>query len=458
LGGSGGLDKARGQLRRASLLAATGLVGFGLALAAVALASSVDAGPLDPSLAGVSAAPPADAKPEASSAPAQAEAMQTPSFQLDLNGRLTASGVIRPGGSLARALASQGVSASAIHTIVAEMRPVFDFRQSHAGDTWRVVHDADDQVVEFQYATSDMASYVLTRRGSGYVAERREPKLEHRTARVAGVVTSSLYDAIRDLGESPQLAGDFADLFAWDVDFSRSVQPGDRFAILYERLYRRPAGGEAQYVGPGMILAARYQGQAGIHSVVYFENGEARGGYYREDGSSVERQFLVAPVKYTRIASRFNPRRRHPILKVTRPHYGIDYAASTGTPIFAVADGQVVYRGWSSGYGKLVKVRHTNGFVSYYAHMSRFAGTVSSGDWVHQKQVIGYVGSTGLSTGPHVCFRIKNGAGRFVNPAKLRTPAGDPVPTTRQPEFGLVRDALFAQLDGSRLIATDEAL
>ncbi len=473
MGGSRGGEESGAGVRRASLLIATGMVGFGLAIAAVALAESVYAGrasdlvlagdSVTRSMAALDAAPDvASAPPHLPAAmvtPAATPAPEPPALHIAPNGVLSARGVIRVGGSLGRALGSQGVPASAIHTITREMRGIFDFRSARAGDQWSIVHDVESGVLDFQYATADLSTYHLKLDPSGeYVALRHEPVLERRTARIAGVVSTSLYDAIRDLGESPQLASDFAELFAWDVDFQRSVQAGDRFSILYERLYRTPPGGTAQYMGPGLTLAARYEGQTGEHELLYFEKEEARGGYYRSDGSSLERQFLVSPVKYSRIASRYNPSRRHPILKVTRPHYGIDYAASRGTPIFAVADGQVIYRGWSSGYGKLVKVRHNNGFISYYAHMSRYADTVQLADYVHQKQVIGYVGSTGLATGPHVCFRIKNQQGRFVNPATLRTPAGDPIPSERMPEFELARDVLFSQLDGGKVIATDEAL
>jgi murein DD-endopeptidase MepM/ murein hydrolase activator NlpD len=286
---------------------------------------------------------------------------------------------------------------------------------------------------------------------------RKQADFVRRSARIAGVVSTTLYDAVRALGESPQLASDIAELFAWDVDFSRRAQPGDQFAVLYERLYKKGADGAAgPYVGPGRILAARYEGQAGRHSAVYFETSEARGGYYRPDGSSIERQFLLAPLKYTRVSSRFSAKRYHPILKVNRPHHGIDYAADAGTPIVAVAAGRVIFRGRAGSYGNLVKVRHPNGYVSYYAHMSRFGDGLAVGDAVHQKQVLGYVGSTGLSTGPHVCFRVAKD-GRFVDPASLRTPGGTPVSPARLGEFVMARDALFEQLDGGARIVTEEA-
>jgi murein DD-endopeptidase MepM/ murein hydrolase activator NlpD len=288
-------------------------------------------------------------------------------------------------------------------------------------------------------------------------APPRDADLVRRSARIAGVVSSTLYEAVRSLGESPQLASDIAELFAWDVDFSRRAQTGDQFAVLYERLYKRgPDGAASSYVGPGRILAARYEGQVGRHSAVYFETDATRGGYFRADGSAIERQFMLAPLKYTRVSSRFSPARYHPILKVSRPHHGIDYAAATGTPIVAVADGRVIFRGRAGGYGNLVKVRHPNGYVSYYAHMSRFGDGLKVGDAVHQKQVLGYVGSTGLSTGPHVCFRVAKD-GRFVDPASLRTPGGNPVPPSRLGEFVMARDALFEQLDGGARIVTEEA-
>lgn len=293
---------------------------------------------------------------------------------------------------------------------------------------------------------------------SGKAGSRgREPEFVRRTARIAGVVSTTLYDAVRALGESPQLASDIADLFAWDIDFSRRAQPGDQFAVLYERLYRRGAKGAApSYAGPGRILAARYEGPSGRYSAVYFEQDESHGGYYRSDGSAIARQFLAAPLKYTRVSSTFSQQRFHPILKVKRPHHGIDYAAPPGTPIVAVADGRVIFRGRAGSYGNLVKIRHAAGYVSYYAHMSRFAAGLEVGDAVHQKQVIGYVGSTGLSTGPHVCFRVAKD-GRFLDPAGLRTPAGQPVAPEKLGEFAMLRDTLFEQLDGGARIVTEEA-
>jgi murein DD-endopeptidase MepM/ murein hydrolase activator NlpD len=182
-----------------------------------------------------------------------------------------------------------------------------------------------------------------------------------------------------------------------------------------------------------------------------------RGSYFRPDGTSVERAFLVAPLRYSRISSTYTTARRHPILNVTRRHPGIDYAAAEGSQLWSVADGTVIYRGPAGASGNLVKVRHSNGYVSHYAHLSRFADGLSVGQHVGQKEVIGYVGHTGLATGPHVCFRVtKNG--RYVNPMAIRSPAAEPIEAPQSPEFASARDQLLAALDIHSIAASDEAL
>lgn len=358
-------------------------------------------------------------------------------------------GKIEKGSSLGASLAAQGVAADAVHTISTAMRPLFDLRRARAGQEYRLIQHKNGSVVDFRYEVSALKSVHLFQDGEHIVAEEEEPELVRRTSRVAGVVSSSVYAALRNLGESPELGYGFTDVFAWDVDFARLAQPGDQFNILYQRIYRIDESGQEVYVGPGQILAATYEGASGRHSAVYYEvNGQ--GGYYRLDGTSVRRQFLSAPLRYSRISSNYTNARHHPILKVTRPHHGIDYAAPEGTPIWAVADGTVVFKGWSNGYGQLVKVRHVNGYISYYAHMSRFASGLQVGQRVEQKEVIGYVGSTGLATGPHICFRIQKD-GHYVNPSSLKTSAGEPVPAKSMTEFKAHRDALLAELKADSL-------
>jgi murein DD-endopeptidase MepM/ murein hydrolase activator NlpD len=373
------------------------------------------------------------------------------------SGRFFTSGVIARGESLSYALRQQGIPRETVHQITSELARHYDFRRAQPGHAYRLTQDGEGRVVEFRYNTSSMEGFTLVLEGDRYAVHRDELQLDPREVRIAGVVSTTLHEAVKALGESPQLASDFADIFAWDIDFTRSVRPGDEFRILYERLYFTDQQGKQSYLRPGRILAAQYNGAAGNHSAVYFESEPGRAGYYRADGSSVQRQFLQAPLRYARISSRYSAARHHPILRITRPHQGIDYAAPAGTPIWAVADGRVIYRGYAGGFGNLIKIRHSKGYVSYYGHLSRFGPGMKVGQRVRQKQVIGYVGSTGLSTGPHVCFRIAQD-GRYFNPAKLHTPAGDAVSAQRRPEFLLSRDSLLARLETGVQSAANEAL
>jgi murein DD-endopeptidase MepM/ murein hydrolase activator NlpD len=366
-------------------------------------------------------------------------------------------GVIESGRSLSTSLRSQGVESSAIHLIAREMKPVFNFRRSRPGDRYRLGQDPDGRVLDFRYTTSPDKSYYLAWEGSRYVVREEATLLKAQVAKASGVVESSLYEAIKALGEQTQLANDFADIFAWNIDFSRNVRPGDDFQILYERLYRTDDDGVEVYVKPGRILAARYRGGVGDHSVVYYEDEDGQGAYYRPDGSSIERAFLVAPLKFSRITSSFSNARRHPILKVVRPHRGIDYAASPGTPLWAVVEGTVIFRGWAGASGNLVKIKHANGYVSYYAHLARFEPGIRVGQQVSQKQTIGYVGQTGLATGPHVCFRVQKN-GRYVNPLNITGPAGSPITAGDWASFKARRDVLLSDLGTGALVAADEAL
>ncbi|MCP5056796.1 MAG: M23 family metallopeptidase [bacterium] len=360
--------------------------------------------------------------------------------------------------TLSAALRRNKVDWLVIHQIDSGMLPVFDFRYARPGDHFRLAQDERGALVQFNYDRSVLERYELNAEGETFVAARIEAEIETRHARIAGVVASSLYESVSALGEATELASDFADIFAWDVDFSRSVQRGDEFSILYERRFLETDAGAEVYIGPGRILAARYSNAGGdFHAIGYGSAGELEG-YYRPDGSSVERQFLRAPLKYRRISSRYTMGRLHPILKVRRPHQGIDYAAPTGTPVWSVASGKVIFRGVQGGFGKLVKVRHSNGYESYYGHLSRFASNLPVGAQVQQKQIIGYVGSTGLSTGPHLDFRLKQ-HGRYLNPATLQTPPAKPIPAEAMARFHATRDALLRELDPPPLMAvTNEAM
>ena len=366
-------------------------------------------------------------------------------------------GKLARGQSLSTVLRARGIPASMIRLIDRQIRPQFDFRRSQPGHVYRLVRDASGDLAWFRYRLSSEESIVMRRipsRRDGWVeagaarfqVSREYARLRPQITRLQGSVKSSLYLSIRRLGEDPTLASAFADIFAWDIDFTRQLKSGDDFTILYERLYRDDDGTPV-YVRPGRILAARLDGAVGEHTAVYFEEAEGIGHYYRPDGDTLEKEFLAAPLEYGRVSSKYSSARHHPILNVVRPHHGIDYAAREGTPLWSVADGTVIFRGANGGFGKLVKIRHANGYVSYYPHLSGYGKGLKVGQKVLQKQVIGYVGQTGLATGPHVCFRVtKNG--HYVNPSTLNSskPVVRSVQDESWAEFEMVRDHLLSRM------------
>jgi murein DD-endopeptidase MepM/ murein hydrolase activator NlpD len=360
-------------------------------------------------------------------------------------------GRIRAGDSLVTALGRHGISASTGSQIAAALRPLFDFRNARPGDHYHVARDAEDRVIDFRYINYAEEVLELHWNGDEYIAQIEPTEYFTRRSRIAGVVDTSLYQAVESLGEKPHLATTFAQLFAWETDINGRAHPGDVFQAIYERRYRLEVDGAETYLGPGRILAARYIGDTSEHTAVYFAPEEERpGGYYRPDGTSLEREFLANPVELGRIASSWSAARFHPILKITRPHHGIDYAAPAGTPVWAAARGTVAYRGWSQGFGNLVKIRHDNGYLTYYGHLSAFAKDMKVGKRLQQKDVIGYVGSTGLATGPHVCFRVRKD-GHYVNPLTLDAPAAAEVPKSDRVAFQAAMDDLLGTLGGQRL-------
>jgi murein DD-endopeptidase MepM/ murein hydrolase activator NlpD len=236
--------------------------------------------------------------------------------------------------------------------------------------------------------------------------------------RIDGEVNGSLYEAVLASGGDADLVMRFADLLAWQVDFLTEPRTGDRFRLLVEELRLK-----GENLGFGKILVAEYDGERASARATRWVDQEGDRDWYDDKGKSVRRAFLKSPLNYRRISSRFTARRRHPILKIVRPHWGVDYAAPTGTPVSALGSGVVSFAGRKGGYGKYVEVRHNSTYTTCYGHFGRFAKGIRRGARVEQGQVIGYVGSTGLSTGPHLDFRVKR-HGQFIDPLRLESPPG----------------------------------
>jgi murein DD-endopeptidase MepM/ murein hydrolase activator NlpD len=354
------------------------------------------------------------------------------------------TGNVAEGSTVSKALRDQGVSAALVHKLATSLRPKFDFRHARPGDFFALILDSRGSILSFQYQRGRSDVHRLVRKSDGsLVARSEEAPMERRVVQLAGLVNSSLFESLVAQGEKADLVNNFVDIFIWDFDFARETRPGDEYRLVFEKFYDQDG-----FVKYGEVLAAQYISAERDLTAVFFEDEDGYADYYTPSGTSVRRSFLRAPLRYSRISSRYSNARLHPVLKVRRPHHGIDYAAPMGTPIWAVADGEVIHKSWNGGFGRLVKIRHRNGYVSYYGHLSRYAETLSVGDRVRQKQVIGYVGSSGLSTGPHLDYRLRIG-GRFVDPMKVKFPSGTPISVMARSRFDATAQALLAELNSA---------
>jgi murein DD-endopeptidase MepM/ murein hydrolase activator NlpD len=244
---------------------------------------------------------------------------------------------------------------------------------------------------------------------------------------VSGTIESSLLRAMIEAGEREELAYELANILEWEIDFFKDIRKGDKFNILVEKKFCKD-----KFVGYGRILAIDFINRGRLVRGLYYENKKTRG-FFTPDGKSLKKGFLKAPLKFSRISSSYTSRRLHPVLKKYRPHYGVDYAAPTGTPVHATADGRIIKRKYDRGGGYFVKIRHTNGYETLYMHFSRFRSGQHVGSYVKQGDVIGYVGSTGYATGPHVDYRIKK-HGKYLNPLRFRSPSKK-LPKKVMPDF-----------------------
>ncbi len=351
------------------------------------------------------------------------------------------TGRVPEGGTLGSALAAKEIPSRLIDEITQMMQPVFDFRRAQPGDFFALITDKQDRILSFDYQHGRNTIYKLQADDAGQLQARREEvPLERRVVQLGGVVQRSLFESLTGRGEGAELAQDFAEVFVWDIDFSTQTRPGDAYRMVVEKYYDKE--GTVSY---GKILAAQYRAGTREFTAIYFEDDDGYADYYTPEGQSLRRTFLRAPLRYRRISSRYSKSRLHPVLKVRRPHTGVDYAAPTGTPVWAVADGVVTFKGWSGGFGRLIKIRHNNGYTSYYGHLSSYASNIAVGQRVRQKAMIGRVGSTGLSTGPHLDYRLRVGR-RFVDPLKVQFPKGRSVPVKARARFQEVRETLLAEL------------
>jgi len=354
--------------------------------------------------------------------------------------------------TLVAALVRNEVPSLTAHQIAAALRDAgAQLRRIRTGDSFELGFDAHGQAVRLTYSPSAWQRFEAMAGDARWTAERIDIEPEIRVEIRKGSVTQSLWDSVDSGGVSAQLVLDLAALFESDFDFTADTQRGDRFRMLVAARYAN-----GRYVEDGRIVAAQYRTADGATMTgIGFQLAD-RHAYFDAEGRSLRKMFLRSPLQFTRISSGFTYRRPHPILGGVRPHLAIDYAAPKGTPVWAVADGVVEFAGRKGGNGIQVLLRHRAGYKTYYNHLWRLAKGVRRGARVEQKQVIGYVGSTGLSTGPHLDYRVaKNG--RFVNPLSEKFLPGDPVPAKRRDAFEAHASSLIARLDREAPFHSEDA-
>ena len=346
----------------------------------------------------------------------------------------------QPNQTITQALAQEGLSPELINQIVDCARPVYDLAKVKARQFYWVCFTRDGKFRDFRYPVDDDRYLTVYHdvAQDRLIPVMKNFQFETRLENVSATIDASLFASVVSIGEEYQLALDLADIFGSDIDFNTDIQKGDSFQVLMEKKYLH-----GQFAKNGAILAAAVSNQGKLLTGFRFEDENGKPAYYAPDGKALKRSFLKSPLKIIRITSRFSRARLHPILRILRPHLGVDYAAPTGTPVQAVGAGVVVSAGRNGANGKMVRIRHSGGYETMYLHLSRIA--VRSGARIDQGAVVGYVGSSGLSTGPHLDFRIfRNGTA--INPAKVIFPPGKPVSPAQFDRFAALRDKLKDEL------------
>jgi murein DD-endopeptidase MepM/ murein hydrolase activator NlpD len=389
----------------------------------------------------------------AASTPLPAPAGENPAKSVD--GGDWQSFVVKPGFNFAIISSRAGVNASEVHSLMQLGKPVEALKTLYPNDIIRMKILPDGSLGGLEYEIDKTRSLVVSRAGESsegnslFDARLVEKPVEVRTKHATGVIDDSLFLAARSAGLSDRKAIELAGIFAWDIDFAHEVRKGDRFTVVYEEQYQ-----SGEKIDEGPIVAAEFINQNQIYRAIRYTDPKGNTDYYAPDGSRLRKSFLRNPIKpgLFRISSHFNLKRKHPILHKIRAHKGVDYAARTGTPIRATGDGKIVHRGRKGGYGNTIIIKHGQRYSTLYAHMSKFAGSIRVGQRVNQGQIIGYVGASGLATGPHLHYEFRlDGVHR--NPLTVKYPSGEPVPEQYKQDFLAKIVSPVAQLDTlSRLV------
>ncbi|MBI5142968.1 MAG: M23 family metallopeptidase [Nitrospirae bacterium] len=333
-------------------------------------------------------------------------------------------GVLRQGETFGVLLSRHGIPSTVVQAVNEAAGKMLNLRSLRAGNPYSIVLSRDGLLDKFEYTADEFKKIFIYRDPKNpdrFISEKVPIPYEVKRSVVRGTIESHLVGSLSHTPEPNRLAIELSEIFAWDIDFTTDLKRGDTYEMYVEE---RWSGGEFKRYGK--ILAAKFVNNGTTFTAWHFDDGNGTAGYYDDNGRPLKRGFLISPLRFKYISSRFSASRMHPILKTPRPHLGVDYAAPEGTPVSAASDATVHFAGVRGGFGNLVILSHPSGYETYYGHLAHFADGIRSGTRVSQGQVIGYVGSTGMSTGPHLDYRVSQ-RGRFVNPLKLKAMKAEPI-------------------------------
>ncbi|MDH3935540.1 MAG: peptidoglycan DD-metalloendopeptidase family protein, partial [Gammaproteobacteria bacterium] len=337
-----------------------------------------------------------------------------------------------------------GIPPRQLHDLLEQGGAANNLKKIYPGQTLRVMTSDSQGLVKLTYQVDKLSTLEIVHEADDYTISTTHLTPERRQISASGIIDSSLFVAGQKANLSDNLTMELANIFAWDVDFALDIRKGDQFTVLYEELFL-----DGESIGHGEILAAEFVNHGKRYQAVRYTDASGKTDYYSLDGKSMRKTFLRSPVEFSRISSRFSLGRKHPILNRIRAHKGVDYAASRGTPIKSTGNGKIVHRGKKGGYGNTIVIQHGSTYSTLYAHMSKFRSGLKTGSRVKQGQTIGYVGSSGLATGPHLHYEFRvNDAHR--DPLKVKFPGADPLNKKYMDDFNMKAENLMAQINTVR--------
>ncbi|OLU14496.1 peptidase M23 [Pseudomonas sp. PA1(2017)] len=348
---------------------------------------------------------------------------------------------VENGDTLSTVFSKVGLSPNTLHEVINSSKEAKQLTRLKVGQELQFQLSEDGQLESLHSQLSDLESVSLSKTDSGYDFKRELVKPDVHESYAHGVINSSLFVAAKRAGLSHNLTMDLANIFGYDIDFAMDIREGDDFEVIYQN---KKVGDKS--VGTGNILSARFTNRGKTFTAVRYTDKQGNVSYYDADGNSMRKAFIRTPVDFARISSRFSNGRKHPILNKIRAHKGVDYAAPRGTPIKAAGDGKVILAGRKGGYGNTVVLQHGSRYRTLYAHMQGFAKGVRTGGSVKQGQIIGYIGTTGLSTGPHLHYEFQVN-GTHVDPLSQKLPMSDPIARQEKQRFLQMSKPLMARMD-----------